>query len=195
MTLSIIKFISDFGDLALLLPIAAAIQVWLLRAPEGRRSAAIWAISLLFCCGATALLKIYFSACPYGGINSPSGHAALSVFVYGGLGAIVGTRARRSLKFVLAAAGVGLVVAILATRVILGAHSIAEVLIGSAVGVMALAPFAEAVIRHPVLSPTKSLVIVVILIAVVLHDKDVQVEGLLRLLGTYLHSFSANICL
>jgi membrane-associated phospholipid phosphatase len=195
MTLSVIKFISDFGDLAVLLPIAAAVQIWLLRAPEGGRSAAIWAISLIFCCGATSLLKIYFSACPYGGINSPSGHAALSVLVYGGLAAIVGTHASRSLKLVLAAAEFGLVVAILASRVILGAHSIAEVLIGSAVGAMALAPFAEAVIRHPVLSPTKSLVIVVILIILVLHDKDVQVEGFLRFLGTFLHSFSPNICL
>src|ERR1700691_4225212 len=148
MGLSIIKFVSDFGDLAVLLPIAAAIQVWLLRAPEARRVAAIWAISLFFCCGATALLKIYFSACPYGGINSPSGHAALSVFVYGGL-SVVGARAHRILKFILLAAGVGLAVAILATRVILGAHTVAEVLIGSVIGLIALAPFVWAVIRHP----------------------------------------------
>ena len=195
MGLSIISFISDFGDLAVLLPMAAAIQIWLLRAPEARRPAFIWAISLLFCCGATGLSKIYFSACPFGGINSPSGHAALSVFVYCGFAAILGARARRVLKFVLAAAGAGVAVAILVTRVILGAHSIIEVLIGSAIGIMALAPFAETVIRHPVLSPTKSLVIVIILIVLVLHHKDVQVEGLLRILGAYLHSFSGNICL
>jgi membrane-associated phospholipid phosphatase len=194
MGLSIIKFISDFGDLAVLLPIAAAIQVWLLRASEARRPAAIWAISLLFCCGTTALLKIYFSACPYGGISSPSGHAALSVFVYGGL-SVVGARARRFLKFVLPAAGVGLAVAILVTRVILGAHTIAEVMIGSAIGVMALVPFVETVIRHPVPSPTSSLIIVIILIALILHDNDVHLEGFLRFLGTYLHSFSANVCL
>lgn len=177
----------------MLLPIAAAVQVWLLCAPE-RRQAAIWAISLLFCCGATVLLKIYFAACPYAGIDSPSGHAALSVFVYGGLAAILGTRADRFPKILLTAAGIALLVAIPVTRVILGAHSITEVLIGMAIGGMALAPFAATIIRHPVLMPAKSLIIVTILIAVVLHDKDVQVEGLFRFLADYLHSFRANIC-
>lgn len=178
----------------MLLPIAAAVQVWLLCAPEGRRLAAVWAISLLFCCSAIVLLKIYFAACPYAGIDSPSGHAALGVFVYGGLAAILGTRADRFPRILLSAAGAALVVAIPVTRVILGAHNIPEVLVGMAIGGMALAPFAVTIIRYPVLIPAKSLIIVTILIVVVLHDKDIQVEGLLRFLGNYLHSFRANIC-
>ena len=131
-------------------------------APEARRLAAVWAISLLFCCGTTVLLKIYFAACPYPGIDSPSGHAALSVFVYGGLAAILRTRADRFPKVLLTAAGAGLAIAIPLTRVILGAHSITEVPIGMAIGGVALTPFAATIIRHRVLMPAKSLIIVTI---------------------------------
>ena len=74
---------TDFGDLAVLAPLAVAILIWL---RYFSRVAAWWILALSICVGLTALLKIVFYGCPpAGNMHSPSGHASLSTLVYGAL--------------------------------------------------------------------------------------------------------------
>ena len=61
--------ITDFGDLAVSLPLAAAMLIWLLFSfsPMARW----WVLALGVCIGVTALLKIVFYGCrPAGNIHS-----------------------------------------------------------------------------------------------------------------------------
>ena len=48
--------LTEFGDLAVLMPLATVMLLWLLfmRSPRG---AAWWAIAVVFCTGLTAILK------------------------------------------------------------------------------------------------------------------------------------------
>jgi len=68
--------LTDFGDLAVLMPVAAAMLIWL---PfYSSRAALSWVLALGFCVGLTALLKMVFYRCPpVGDMHSPSGHASL----------------------------------------------------------------------------------------------------------------------
>jgi hypothetical protein len=49
--------LTNFGDLAVLLPLAAAILIWLFAAGE-RRVALWWLLALALCLGVTGLLKV-----------------------------------------------------------------------------------------------------------------------------------------
>jgi PAP2 superfamily len=131
--LSIATFITNFGDLAVLLPIAVTVLTWLLWSPDSRRSGAAWAVAVVFCGGSIALLKVYFSACPTGTIDSPSGHAALSFLVYGALALIIAERSKQ-LTVPAIAAGLGLALAIAGSRIVIGAHDGVDVLIGLVIG-------------------------------------------------------------
>jgi hypothetical protein len=49
--------LTDFGDLAVLLPLAAAILLWLFAVGE-RRVALWWLVALTLCIGVIAMLKV-----------------------------------------------------------------------------------------------------------------------------------------
>jgi len=75
--------LTGFGDTAVLMPLAAVMLLWLLvmRSPRG---AVWWAITVAFCVGMTALLKVSFYGCPpTPDLHSPSGHTSLSTLVLG----------------------------------------------------------------------------------------------------------------
>lgn len=79
------SFLTNFGDLAVLLPLAIVILLWLVTL-RPRRCAVWWAVAVGLCTGLTALLKIYFYVCPPSPeLQSPSGHTSFSALVYGTL--------------------------------------------------------------------------------------------------------------
>ena len=192
--MSTATFITDFGDLAVTLPIAAMILVWLLRSAESRLLAGAWALAVVMCGGAIGLLKVYFSACSTSIVENPSGHVGMSTLVYGGLALMVAVRWRRTAVPV-TAAGLGIIAAIAVSRVMLGAHDTAEVLVGLAVGAAALAIFAKALIQDLPVVPAKPILASVVLIIVLLHGQQVQAEQLIRTIGSYLHAQHAIACL
>jgi membrane-associated phospholipid phosphatase len=192
--LSIATFITNFGDLAVLLPIAVAVLAWLLWSPDSRRLAAAWAVAVVFCGGTIALLKVYFSACPTGVIDSPSGHAALSILIYGGLALIVAERSK-PLAVPAIATGLGLALAIAGSRLAIGAHDGVEVLIGLIIGSGTLVIFGTALLRNPVPIPTRSMLAVAAVLAIGLHGQEVHAEDLFRLVGGYLHSIGVIGCI
>jgi hypothetical protein len=124
-----VKFLTDFADQAVILPLVIAIAVAL--AVQGWwRGAAAWLAVIGTTFGAMVVLKIGFIACSPGHfIRTPSGHVAAATVVAGGLGMLL-LRWRRSVLPLAALAGV--VIGI--SRLVLGAHTFPEVVVGAVVG-------------------------------------------------------------
>ena len=118
--------LTDFGDLAVLMPLAAAMLIWLLL--HFSRTASSWVLALGFCVGLTALLKIVFYGCPpVGDMHSPSGHTSLSTLVYGAL-TLAAATARPGLgRLLVIGGGAGLTLAIAVSRMLLDVRSVPEV--------------------------------------------------------------------
>lgn len=125
------RFITDFGDQAVILPLVIAVAAALLL--QGwRRGAAAWAVAVIVTFFVMVVLKLVLLACSTSigtDIHTPSGHVAATALVTGGLAALL----IRRRAIVLAVAAVAALV-ISVTRVALGMHSPAEVVIGAAVG-------------------------------------------------------------
>jgi hypothetical protein len=131
------RFVTDFADQAVILPLILAVAAML--AVQGwRRGALVW----LAVIGGTFLavlgLKLTCLSCmPVFGrwhVYSPSGHTAAAAVVAGGLALMASRRPAAILPAALAAALV-----IGTTRVLLGLHTLPEVAIGGALGLIGAA--------------------------------------------------------
>ena len=134
---------THFGDAALLVPVslvAIGVLVW-----GGHRAAALrFAVAVASLMAATVALKVGFYAT--GGdatldILSPSGHAGFSVTVYTCCAAVLAKQLRPLGAIAVVAAVVALLVTILVSRIVLGAHTPAEVVMGCAVGLLCASTF------------------------------------------------------
>jgi membrane-associated phospholipid phosphatase len=127
-----VTFITDLADQAVVLPLVLAIGIALL-AQGWRRGAAAWAAAVLATFAAMVTLKVIFLACSHSfgdiDIHTPSGHVAAATVVTGGLAALL-LRRRASVVpvAILAATVIGV------SRLVLGAHSLPEVVLGAVVG-------------------------------------------------------------
>lgn len=137
--------ITDFGDSAVGLPLAVLVLL-ALAASGWKRGAAAWGLAVV-CCGATMLaLKLAFKvatgpcmavAAPAAAF-SPSGHAALSTVVYGGVAMLGGRPLAPRARGLLALAGACWIALIAFSRIALQAHSPGEVIAGVVVGLAAV---------------------------------------------------------
>jgi membrane-associated phospholipid phosphatase len=132
-----VKFVTDFGDQAVLLPLAFC--VGLVFALIGwKRGTLGWTVSIGGTFGLMLLLKLTFIACghllPFAGLYSPSGHTAAAAAVYGGLVGIAGRFKTGTARWAVPSALIFALV-IGASRLALGVHSKPEVIIGGVVGV------------------------------------------------------------
>jgi membrane-associated phospholipid phosphatase len=189
------KFLTDFGDAMVVLPIAAATLAWLVRI-AGARTAGLWCLALLACGGGTALLKVYFDACsaPLPSITSPSGHASMSTLVYGSLALIVGAEAAPWQRFATATIGAAAIIGIALSRVTLGAHSVGEVVLGLAIGGCALALFARRYLEAPPAArKIGPLAVAIAVIMMLLHGHSAHLESLWHAIGAYLHD-TGGLC-
>jgi membrane-associated phospholipid phosphatase len=139
-------FVTKFGDSAVVLPLAAVLAAALWRM-ESRQAAVAWLRAAAWCMAALILLKLLFLSWGhtwYGRLESPSGHAGMSVLVYGALAALAALRAPRPWPVAIGAVAAAFILAIALSRKVLGAHSVAEVLLGCLVGGICLAHFVVA---------------------------------------------------
>ena len=139
--------VTDFADQGVLLPLAAGIAL-LLALSGWRRGALAWTAAIGGTLALILLLKLRFFACghflPDSGVGNPSGHTAAAAAVYGGLVAMI-------LRFIwddgrwaffcAVITGVLLAVVIGRSRLILDLHSMAEVVVGGAIGIAGAASF------------------------------------------------------
>lgn len=176
------QFVTDFGDQAVLLPLAAGV-VLVFAMAGWRRGAAAWAAAVVGTLALMLVLKLGFLACgpifPIGHLRSPSGHTAAGTAIYGGLLAIMARRATGHGRWT-AACALLVALAIGASRLALGAHTGIEVAVGGAVGVCgALAIERFAGMPPPRLRPSQ-VATVAVFVLVLLHGAHMPAEAAIR---------------
>jgi len=186
--------LTNFGDLAVLLPITVVVFIWLYYLPS-RRDAAWWIFGAVLCMGGTALLKVLFVMCPpVAELHSPSGHTSLSTFVYGALFMLMAATAAGRWRYAAIGAGSLVVLLIGLSRIALQDHTWLETGIGLAIGSGALGVFASRYLasqRQQV--RLRPLFLSVAVLLVLLHGRQLHAEDLLRAIGVYLQE-SSGVC-
>lgn len=179
-------FLTEFGDLAVLLPLAATILLWLLL--SGARQPALWWLAaLVLCIGGIGLLKIYLAACVTSGdLRSPSGHSGFSALVYGTLAASLALRGAPRWRLLVVCGGFLMVAGIAISRLVLGAHTPIEDLVGLLIGGASLALFVASSGRRLETLNLRPLLLAAVLIITLLHGRQLHAEEMLHAMGLYL---------
>lgn len=168
------RYLTDFADQAVIIPLVLAVAVTL--ALQGwRRGALVWLVVVSVTFLATLAFKLMFLACSqlFGPIDvhSPSGHVAAATVVTGGLAAMLAQRRDSILPAALVAA-----IVIGLSRVMLGMHSLPEVIVGALIGLagaVALMRFAG----HPPAMNLTPLLTVIVVVAALFHGRHMPAEA------------------
>ena len=171
------RYLTDFADQAVILPLVLAIAVAL--AVQGwRRGAFVWLLVVAGVFFTTLVLKVMFLACsPLLGpidVHSPSGHVAAATVVTGGLAAML---TRRRTSILPAAALAAMVIGV--SRLVLGMHSLPEVAVGALIGLAG----AVALLRFSGPSPRLQLaplIAVIVVAAALFHGLHLPAEAAIR---------------
>jgi hypothetical protein len=172
-----VQYLTDFADQAVILPLVLATAVAL--AVQGwRRGAVAWLLVVTATFVTTLILKLMFLACsPLFGpmdVHSPSGHVAAATVVAGGLAAIL---SRRSGSILLIALLAALVIGV--SRLVLGVHSVPEVVLGALIGLGGAAALLRFAGTPPRIS-TAPLVTVIVVVAALFHGLHLPAEAAIR---------------
>ncbi len=195
---SVLSFITDFGDVAYLLPAAALVLVYLAYS-KARLSAVAWVVAFAACVGLTVLLKLSFLTCgaKIGSLDvySPSGHTSFATTFYLCIGLVTARNKSPLLAFIVLAAAFCVAVAIAASRFLLDVHTLGEVAIGLLIGVACVVWFATKYYG----GPQPSLPILPVLgllapLALVAHGHHLSQESWLKAAAGYIRSH-LGICL
>lgn len=143
-------WLTRFGELGIVLPLAIAVALWLLLAARSTRPATAWLIPLGVAAAVTTASKIAFIGF---GIGVPSinftgfsGHAMFAAAIYPVLAYAIANRRRegrepsaRAMRWTAVAVAAGFVLALLIalSRVMISAHSYSEVVLGFGLGALA----------------------------------------------------------
>lgn len=178
-------FLTDFADLAVILPLTAAVaaSLALIGWPRG---ALAWLAAVSGTLAAALVLKVLIFAFPGGlaggGLRNPSGHTAAGAVVYGGLAALLGTRlAMPAVMAMLGAAGVAVVIGL--TRVMLGWHSVPDVLVGAALGMAGVTLLVRLAGQRPPQARMLGLVAVLAIVVLAFHGHRLAAEETIRLIA------------
>jgi membrane-associated phospholipid phosphatase len=172
-----VRYLTDFADQAVIIPlvlataIALAVQGW-------RRGALVWLLVVAGTFAATLAMKLMFLACsPLFGpmdVHSPSGHVAAATVVAGGLAAMLSRRRASILPVaVLAAIVIGI------SRLVLGMHSLPEVVLGALVGLAGAAALLRFAGPPPRLR-VAPLVAIIVVVATLFHGLHLPAEAAIR---------------
>jgi membrane-associated phospholipid phosphatase len=172
-----VRYLTDFADQAVMLPVVIAVAIAL--AVQGwRRGALIWLGAVGATFAATLVFKLIFLSCspvfdPVD-VHSPSGHVAAASVVAGGLAVMLTCRRASILPAaVLAALVIGV------SRLVLGAHSLPEVIIGAIIGLGGAAALMRFAGQPPRLQPAP-LMAVIVLVAMLFHGLHFPAEAAIR---------------
>ena len=172
------RFITDFADQAVILPLVLAIGIALLM--QGwRRGAFAWWLVVLATFAVTLALKLVFLACSADlgmpGIRTPSGHVAAATVVGGGLAALLLRRRGLAMPMaVLAAAVIGV------SRLVLGLHSLPEVMLGAAAGLAGAWALICLAGSPPPALDARRVALIALLVAVLFHGFHMPAEAHIR---------------
>jgi len=168
------RYITDFADQAVVLPVVLAIGLTLLF--QGwRRGAAVWGATIIATFATMLLLKLLFIPCGVEEFHTPSGHVAAATVVTGGLAAML----RRRRGIVLPAAIVAAFV-IGVSRLVLGMHTWPEVVMGAMVGVVGAIALERLAGPPPPKVEASKVLLVALGVAVVFHGLHLPAEAEIR---------------
>ncbi len=178
--------LTSFGDQSLILPFAGAVCVtlWL---GGAKRESRIWVLAIGTALATTLALKLCFLPCghliPQWQLRSPSGHAAAAFAAYGGF-AVLESRLRtvRWQRVLILGSGLTFAAFVAGSRVALHAHTLPEVLLGSAVGLTApliLLWKIKAFSRGAVAKPLLLALLLPMILLIAFHGETLPVEGLI----------------
>jgi membrane-associated phospholipid phosphatase len=178
--------ITSLGESAFLVPAFLAVAL-LLFAFGRRRVALLWVLAGALCAGLTFGAKVVFYILYHLAdhqalldVRSPSGHVSLSATFYACGTLLLGSRRGPRTRMLLAIAAALLVVAIAATRMLLGAHSGAEVIVGLAIGGYCASWFGRALRSNPSDAvPWLPLAAAVLVVCVATYGRHIDTEGFL----------------
>lgn len=185
------SFLTDFGDSAVLLPLVLLIAVYLVfrRRPDLAKAVVLTSGG----CGlAMLVLKLALLSCaqpvPRPMIVSPSGHSAMSAVVYGTIAVLMTAQKPVWQRNAILAATILLVGIIGLSRIMVGAHVPAEVIVGLAIGALFAVGF-WILSRH---RPSdgrgfKRLFLICALSVAVTHGVNPPIEDVIRALAQSLH--------
>ena len=178
-------FLTDFADQAVLLPLALVIAL-ALALTGWARGALVWLVAVIITFGLIALLKIILAACGpvhFGGeVQSPSGHTAAAAIVYGGLIALIIRRCGAGIGWAMLPAPL-VVVLIGLSRIEIGAHTPAEVVVGGLIGCVATLVMLILAGAPPLRLRLRWLVGPACVVAVAMHGYHLHAEDGLREIG------------
>lgn len=169
---TITKFLTDFADQAVILPLVITLTLALV-AQRWWRGALAWVVATAATFAIMLVLKVGFIACSRDHLlYSPSGHVAAASVVAGGM-AILLLRWRPSVLplAILAALVVGI------SRILLGMHSLPEVVVGAMVGLAGATFLLWAAGPVPASLSTRSVVAVSALVVVLMHGFHLPAEA------------------
>ena len=143
-------FVTDFADQGTILPLAATVALVLLLQRRWRLAGA-WVVAIGSVLGILLILKLANFACGWrvpllgpGGfdLNSPSGHTGAATVTFGAIAGLLASRSQLGIRgaVVIAAVVAGIVIGI--SRLALGVHSIAEVVLAFGIGLIGAGLFA-----------------------------------------------------
>jgi membrane-associated phospholipid phosphatase len=186
------NFVTDFGDIAVTAPLATLMAGFLVAARRPPLAIA-WGAAIIGCAGAIGLLKLALVDCgrPLAGpvLASPSGHTAMSIAVYGGFAAIVGTRLALPARAAAMAGALSLAIGIALSRLVLRDHNAIEVAVGLAVGSAALVVIAVSVGRErPATLPVGYLLAAAVVVALIFHGERWPAEPAIHRLALWLNA-------
>ena len=136
--------ITNLGDPVLLVAAAAVLIFYMLRC-GARRTALLWLQSFAIAVILVALSKFAMQLLGHAvlDVSNPSGHTGVSAAFYLCTAIALGRAMTRGGRIALVGAAAALVLAIAASRVLLGAHDVAEIAIGLLIGTGAALWFAH----------------------------------------------------
>lgn len=129
--------VTNLGDSALLLPLAALVALWLLAGRETRRSALVWLLTVAVAGAVVVATKLLYMGWHVGipGLDfiGLSGHTALSFVIWPVVLSFAATREHR-LRLVLTVVGFIIAAIIGYSRLRIHVHSVSEVILGGFFG-------------------------------------------------------------
>jgi len=186
-------FLTDFADLGVLLPLTGLVALSLALVGRSRQAVA-WILAVSGTLATMLVLKlltfIWFGSTGIAGMGNPSGHTAAGIVVYAGLLALVGERLAPRLPIALLA-GVAFGLMFGFSRLALRYHSVADVLVGGAVGLAGVLALAWLAGPRRTEAPASGLAVVAavsLLTVLTLHGQRLHAETALRSIAAEVRS-------
>ncbi|HEY0203902.1 MAG TPA: phosphatase PAP2 family protein [Acetobacteraceae bacterium] len=183
-----LMFVTDFADQAVILPVVAVVFLILL-AQRRWQVASAWMLAIPGVLGTLLVLKVACYACgwllPALGLDqlalrSPSGHVASAAVVSSGVVALQAGRMRVGAIPAALTAALAAAVVIGVTRVLLGAHSMAEVVVAAAIGGAGAVAFARLSGRHLKEKSGLPIAMAAAIMLVVFHGSHLPAEAVIQ---------------